>query len=170
MLDRVIHLVTEFAYLFRIFTVIRDYERAVVLRAGKYHRTLGPGAHWVLPLAVDEVICETVTPRTTNLPKQTLETSDGVQVTLSWIVRWRVVDIRKFLLESPEHSEIMLDSTLGAVSEVVGKYTYDELHRGRVRKVLLRRVRDNASVWGIRVQSIQLQDRARSQLLRWISA
>ena len=43
MLDRVINFIAEFGGLFKPFEVIDAYQQGVVLRWGKYHRTLEPG-------------------------------------------------------------------------------------------------------------------------------
>lgn len=169
MLDKLIQLLTEFAYLLRIVTVLHEYERGVVLRLGKFHRTLAPGWHWLIPLRVEEVLTEYVTPRTTNLPVQTLTTADNVQVSVAALVTWEVSDIRKLLLEAAEHQEAMLDTSLGVVATSVMAVRWADLSSEEFARTLRSDVKKRARRYGIKVLDVQLTDLMRTRTVRLLT-
>jgi regulator of protease activity HflC (stomatin/prohibitin superfamily) len=169
-IDKLVQLVTDFAYLFRFIAIVRDYEGAVVLRLGRYKRTLEPGWYFVAPFKVDEVLTTVVTPSTTNLPAQTVTTADDVQVSVAAIVTWEVSNVRKLLLESAEHQEAMLDTSLGLVARSVMAVTWRDLGTEEFRRTLRRDVKTKAKRWGIRVLDVQLTDIARTRTFRLLSS
>ena len=63
--------------LFQFWTIVDQYERGVVLRLGKYLRTIEPGFHWLLPLGIDRAILHEVILTTRQLDEQSLTTYDG---------------------------------------------------------------------------------------------
>lgn len=169
MFDRIFQIVSEFAHLFRVIAVCHPYERAVVLRMGRYHRTLDPGWHWVIPLRVEEVLYDTVTPRTTNLPFQTVTTADDAQVSTSAIVTWEVFDIRIFMLEAAEHQEAMLDTSLGLLARCIMTASWPELKSDAFHGVLVEGITRKAERWGIRVLDVQLSDLVKTRTFRLLS-
>lgn len=169
MLDKLVQLVTEFAYLFRVFAVVHPYQRAVVLRLGKMSRVLKPGTHWLLPFRLEETLYETVTPRTTNLPVQTVTTTDDVQVSIAAIVTWEVSDIAKLLLESAEHSEAMLDTSTGVLATSVMAVRWQDLSSDEFARTLRSDIKRKARKWGIRVIDVQLTDLAKTRTLRLLT-
>lgn len=169
MLDRLVQLVVDFAYLFRFVAIVHPYERAVVLRLGSFKRVLQPGWHWVAPLKIDETLYEVVTPRTTNLPVQTVTTADDVQVSVSAIVTWEISDVRKLVLEAAEHQEAMLDTSLGLVANAIMAVCWRDLGTDEFRRTLKRDVKQKARKWGIKVLDVQLTDIARTRTFRLLS-
>jgi regulator of protease activity HflC (stomatin/prohibitin superfamily) len=164
--DRLIQLVAEFAYLFRVWAIVHPYERVVVLRLGHFSRVLGPGRHWVWPLRIEETLSETVTPRTTNLPVQTVTTSDGVQVSVAALVTWEVSDVAKLLLESADHQEAMLDTAMGVVAQGCMSVLWSDLQGPEFARTLRSDIKRKARKWGIRVTDVQLTDLAKTRTYR----
>jgi regulator of protease activity HflC (stomatin/prohibitin superfamily) len=165
-LDKALQFFIEFAYIFRVATVVHAYEEAVVLRLGKFHRTLEPGWHWVIPLRVEEVISTTVTCHTTNLPTQTLETSDNVQVSVAALVTWEVSDVRKFLLEAAEHQEAVFDAATGTLATLVMSLPWKDLRGTEFSRTLKTDVKKRARRYGVRITDVQLTDLARTKTIR----
>jgi len=166
MLDKLIQLVADFAQLFFVWTIVHPYQRAVVLRLGRFSRVLGPGWHWVAPLRIEEALHETVTPRTTNLPTQTITTSDGVQISIAALVTWQVSDVRKLLLESAEHQEAMLDTAAGVLASSVMAVRWDDLASNEFARTLRTDIKKKAKKWGILVTDVQLTDLAKTRTVR----
>lgn len=169
MLDKLVQLVVEFAYLFRFVAVVHPYQRAVVLRLGRLSRVLKPGVHWLLPLRIEETLYETVTPRTTNLPVQTVTTADGVQVSIAAIVTWEVRDVAKLLLESADHQEAMLDTATGVLATSVMAVRWADLSSDEFARTLRGDIKRKARKWGIRVIDVQLTDLAKTRTMRLLT-
>jgi regulator of protease activity HflC (stomatin/prohibitin superfamily) len=166
MFDRLIQLVTEFAFLFRFIAIVHPYQKSVVLRLGRKARVLDSGWHWVAPFHIEETLTETVTPRTTNLPIQTVTTADDIQVSVAALVTWEVKDVAKLLLEAAEHQEAMLDTSLGLVASSVMSVTWKDLASEEFVHTLKTDIKRRARKWGIRVLDVQLTDLAKTRTVR----
>ena len=108
MFERLIEWIEQFIDLFRFWQVINAYEEGVVLRLGKYHRNIGPGFHFIIPFNIEEVLRDNVVPTTTRITEQTMTTADLQQVVISVILRWRISDIRKILVEVEDADQVLV--------------------------------------------------------------
>jgi regulator of protease activity HflC (stomatin/prohibitin superfamily) len=167
--DKLVELLVQFIDLFYFVRVIDQYMGGVVLRLGKYHRTLGPGAHMVWPLGIERVLMQHTNPSTTKLDAQSLTTADGVAVVVSAVVTWRVSNVRKVLLECDGHEQVMLDSTTGVLAEHVTGVVWSDLVTEEFRCTITSAVAQRARKWGIKVMKVQLKDVARCRSLRLFS-
>lgn len=169
MFDRLIQFVTDFAYLFRVWTIVHPYEAAVVLRLGLHHRTLGPGWHWVAPLAIEEVIREHVTPVTEAVTAHA-HTADDVQATVTVLVTWSVKDVPRLLLESPEPHAALHEATVGVLASAIQGVLWSDLRNEEFHGILVRDMRKRARKWGIKINDVQVSELVRTRSLRLLSA
>lgn len=152
------------------FTVLEEYERGVVLRLGRFRRTLDPGFHWIIP-KVDVVHSTNVVANTSNLGAQSLVTKDGKSAVVSAIVTWKVSDVRKFLLEVEGAAEAVHDLAYGAIAEWVLAHTWEELCRRDVSGRLTHLVQRRSAEYGIEIVRVQLSDVTQCRSIRlWNAA
>lgn len=168
MLDRLIDLLLQWVSFFVPFTVVDQFEEAVVLRFGRFHRELEPGFHWLIPFEVERVIADNVVPRTLNLGAQSLTTKDGAQIVLGVILTARIHDIRKAILEVENVDAAVQDSCYAEVARVVHEHTWEELQAESINDELLRACRKRAFSYGVEIMRTQLSDLARCKSLRLI--
>jgi regulator of protease activity HflC (stomatin/prohibitin superfamily) len=158
MFDKLWELLAQFLDAFAFMVIIAEYEEAVVLRFGKYNRTLGPGLHVIWPLFVEAVLHDRISPRTYNLDAQSLLTADGKPVVVSAIVTARIQNIRRALLDVESVDDALRDA---AVAEIATAVTRSEL-RQLVEPAFCERLTDavhkRAVKWGIEVMRCQLSD------------
>ena len=166
MLDKLIDLIVSSIRFFQFCTVILQYERAVVLRFGRFHREIGPGFHWIWPFRIEEVLATNVTLETMNVGPQSLTTKDGVSMVISTVVTFTVADVRKFLIEVEAATNVIEDSTYGIVSRLVADRTWAELCRPELADDLSKIVRRLAKRWGVDVMNVQVSDLTRSRSFR----
>ena len=170
MLNRLIDLLLDLIALFYFGTVVAVYERAVVLRLGKFSRELQPGFHWVWPFAIEEVLKVNVVPESNDLPAQALTTADGRNIVASAVVVYRVRDVRKLLLETEDAETVLADASRGTIRQHLCRLTWDEIRQpgSKIDDDLTRAVRSNAFRWGIEVLSVMLSDLSRTAVLRLV--
>jgi regulator of protease activity HflC (stomatin/prohibitin superfamily) len=140
--------------------VIKEWERAPVLRLGRYTGLKGPGLFYIIPF-VDR-IPNIVSTRVQTFPFRTEQTftKDNVPVNVDAIMFFQAVDVEKVIL----NVERFLDATTLAAQttlrEVIGKVSFDELLAEREKVgVEARNIIDmKTEHWGIKVSSVEVKD------------
>jgi hypothetical protein len=140
--------------------VAQQWERAVVLRLGRFVGLRGPGLFWVVPF-VDEVASwvdqRTVT--TSFAAEQTL-TSDTVPVNVDAVLFWMVHDVERAALEVQDYGQAVSWAAQTALRDIIGRTTLTELLRGReqIEAELQRLIDSRSSPWGVSVSSVEMRD------------
>ena len=148
------------------FVVIDQYQEAVVLRFGKFHRVLLPGFRWLIPFGIEREIADTVVPRVIDLKSQSLTTSDGVPVVVSGAVTFSIVDIRKALLTVRTVHQAIADSCCGVIGKMVRSTAWSALTTEEFTHELTKACRVYARRYGLEIDRVQLTDLARMRALR----
>jgi regulator of protease activity HflC (stomatin/prohibitin superfamily) len=140
--------------------IAQQWERAVVLRLGKYVGLQGPGLFWILPF-VDTVSSwidqRTIT--TSFAAEQTL-TSDTVPVNVDAVLFWMVHDAQKAALEVQDYQQAVSWAAQTGLRDIIGRTALTELLRGRERieNELQQLIDERSNPWGITVQSVEMRD------------
>src|SRR5689334_13414153 len=80
------------------FKVLANWERAVILRLGKFNRMTGPGPIFLLPFGIDRAFRVDTRIVTLDVPRQDMMTRDNVPVSVDAIVLFSVTDPRSAIL------------------------------------------------------------------------
>lgn len=150
-----------FAILFFLAVrVARQWQKAVILRMGKFHDLRGPGLFGVIPFV--DTIPYWIDLRTITTPftaEETL-TKDSVPVDVDAVLFWRVVDPKKAALEVEDYQQAMAWSSQTALRDVIGKTDLSEMLRGRekIDKDLCEMIEQRTEVWGIKALSVEIRD------------
>src|SRR5262245_6462644 len=119
--------------LFQSPKVAHQWERAIVLRLGRFHAMQGPGLFWIVPF-IDRVESwidqRTIT--TSFAAEQTL-TSDTVPVNVDAVLFWMVHDPQKAALEVQDYEQAVSWAAQTALRDIIGRTTLTDLLRGRER-------------------------------------
>lgn len=166
MFERLIEWVEYFFDLFRFWKIINPYEAGVVLRLGKYSRTVRPGFNFILPINIETVLTDNVVPTTTAVAEQVLTTADGVQVVISIILRWRIHDIRKILLEVEDADGVLVDCSCGELAKMVRLHPYAAISTDDWHDQTYKAMRKRAFAWGIELQEVQVVNCAKARTIR----
>lgn len=170
MFERLIDLLIEFAQLFQVFVYVDHYDEAVVLRFGKYHRTLKPGAHWVAPFGIEDLIDVNVKPEPMYLDTQSLHTEDEFAINIQVGLVYEVFNPKAFLLDYAESADQVAMLTAGVVAETVHNTKWGTM---RDSNDWLRRVQTRANssirVRGAKITKMVVQDLANGDANRlWV--
>jgi regulator of protease activity HflC (stomatin/prohibitin superfamily) len=140
--------------------VAQQWERAVVLRLGRFVGLRGPGLFWIVPL-MDRVSVwidqRTIT--TSFAAEQTL-TSDTVPVNVDAVLFWLVHDAQKAALEVQDYTQAVSWAAQTALRDIIGRTTLTELLRGRERieTELQHLIDQRSNPWGVTVSSVEMRD------------
>jgi regulator of protease activity HflC (stomatin/prohibitin superfamily) len=120
MLDRLIDVLLQFIDLFKFWEVVAEYRRGVVFRFGRCRDKLwGPGIHWRMPFGIDYIVHVNTTLETRSLPPQSLTTSDGLDITVSAVVSYRVSHPILFTTEAEDINDVIGRVPAVVVSKVI---------------------------------------------------
>jgi regulator of protease activity HflC (stomatin/prohibitin superfamily) len=140
--------------------IAQQWERAVVLRLGRFVGLKGPGLFWIVPF-VDTVPLwidqRTIT--TSFAAEQTL-TSDTVPVNVDAVLFWMVHDAQRAALEVQDYSQAVSWAAQTALRDIIGRTTLTDLLRGRERieSELQHLIDQRSSPWGVTVSSVEMRD------------
>jgi regulator of protease activity HflC (stomatin/prohibitin superfamily) len=140
--------------------IAEQWERAVVLRLGRFVGLRGPGLFWIMPF-VDRVSSwidqRTIT--TTFAAEQTL-TSDTVPVNVDAVLFWMVHDAQKAALEVQDYPQAVSWAAQTALRDIIGRTDLTDLLRGRERieAELQQLIDQRSNPWGVTVSSVEMRD------------
>ncbi len=139
--------------------ILREYERAVKFRLGRFSGIKGPGIFFIIP-GIEKLMKVDLRTITLDVPKQRVVTKDNVSVNVDAVVYMRVVNpsdaimkVEHYIIATSLLAQTMLRDVLGQseLDELLSKR--DELNT-RLQKIL-----DEATdVWGIKVSSVTIRD------------
>jgi regulator of protease activity HflC (stomatin/prohibitin superfamily) len=145
-----------------LFTIkiAHQWEKAVVLRFGKFHSLRGPGLFFIIPVVdgISHLIDHRL--RVTDVTAESALTRDTVPVNVDAIVFWTVWDAQKAVLEVSDYFVAIALSAQTALREAIGRaelgamITERERLGGELRGIL----DEKTSAWGITIHSVEIRD------------
>jgi len=140
--------------------VAKQWEKAVVLRLGRFVGLKGPGLFWIMPLLdsvsawVDQRII------TTGFAAEQTLTSDTVPVNVDAVLFWMVYDAQKAALEVQDYPQAVSWAAQTALRDIIGRTSLHELLRDRekIEELLQKLIDQRTNPWGITVQSVEMRD------------
>ena len=140
--------------------VAKQWERAVVLRLGKYVGLRGPGLFWIVPFA--DSVARWIDQRviTTSFAAEETLTSDTVPVNVDAVLFWLVYDPEKAALEVQEYVQAVSWAAQTALRDIIGRTSLTDLLKGRERieEELQQLIDHRSNPWGVTVQSVEMRD------------
>src|SRR5438093_635903 len=140
--------------------IAQQWERAVILRLGRFVGLRGPGLFWIVPF-VDSVSSwidqRTIT---SNFAAEQTLTSDTVPVSVDAVLFWMVHDAQKAALEVQEYAQAVSWAAQTALRDIIGRTALTDLLRGRekIEQELQQLIDGRSNPWGITVQSVEMRD------------
>lgn len=140
--------------------MLAEWDRAVVLRLGRFHGVKGPGVFFVIPFVDDIARIVDTRLRTSTFHSEAILTSDTVPVAIDAIAYWHVWDTRKAVLEVDSYYNAIVLAIQTALRDVVGIHSLGDTlaERERIAKRLQEVLQEKTMAWGISVTSIEMRD------------
>ncbi|KPL72155.1 peptidase [Leptolinea tardivitalis] len=140
--------------------VSNQWEKAVILRFGKFHGLRGPGVFWIIPI-VDNIV-NWIDQRVMVTPfaaEKTL-TKDTVPVDVDAVLFWMVWDAEKASLEVADYRAAIAWAAQTALREIIGQMDLANILVGRSKMDadLQHIIDERTTPWGISVQSVEIRD------------
>jgi regulator of protease activity HflC (stomatin/prohibitin superfamily) len=140
--------------------LLKEWERGILLRLGRFQRVLGPGINWTFP-GFDRLVA-TVDMRIRSTPFQAEKTltKDTVPVNVDAVLFWVVTDARKAVVEVEHYAATVSWAAQTTLRDVIGHTDLLRMisDREQVDRQLQEIIDAKTSDWGITVQSVEIRD------------
>jgi regulator of protease activity HflC (stomatin/prohibitin superfamily) len=137
-----------------------EWERAVVLRLGRFAGVRGPGLYFLIPAF--EVVYATVDTRrqSTRISAEDTLTADAVSVTMDSIMFWRVSDVKLAATEIADYRNMIAQIAQTSLREVIGSTTLNDIlsNREAMDEKLQAYIMKKSAGWGIGDIAVEIRD------------
>jgi len=140
--------------------IANPWDKAVVLRLGKFQSLRGPGLFFIIPIL--DTIPYWIDTRviSTSFKAEKTLTKDTVPVDVDAVLFWKVFDPQKAALEVADYITAISWASQTALRDVIGKTMLSEMLEGRdkISSVLQKIIDERTEPWGINVNSVEVKD------------
>ena len=149
------------AFVVSFATKVADqWDRAVVLRLGRFHVLRGPGLFFIIPII--DTIPYWIDTRviTSSFTAERTLTKDTVPVNVDAVLFWKVVDAMKAALDVADYRGAINWAAQTALRDVIGKTVLSDMLEGRekIGTELQKIIDERTEPWGINVISVEVKD------------
>ena len=140
-------------------SVVKQYERAVIFRLGRYHGTRGPGLVILIPF-IDRGVVVDIREIVLDEPPQSSITADNAMVAVDYVVYMQVVDSEAAVINIQNYIAAVRNLATTTLRSVIGDITVEELLSKR--EAISERLRLKMSVetprWGVQVNNVEIRE------------
>ena len=140
--------------------IANQWERAIVLRLGRFVAMRGPGLFFIIPIVDTIPYWIDIRVITSTFKAEKTLTKDTVPVDVDAVLFWKVVDPQKAALDVADYQSAISWAAQTALRDVIGKTMLSEMLEGRERisNELRKIIDERTEPWGINVISVEVKD------------
>jgi hypothetical protein len=140
--------------------VANQWNRAIVLRLGKFHSLKGPGIFFIIPIIDYIPYWIDIRVISTSFKAEKTLTKDTVPVDVDAVLFWKVVDPKKAALDVADYYSAISWASQTALRDVIGKTMLADMLEGRdkISSLLQTIIDERTEPWGINVISVEVKD------------
>jgi regulator of protease activity HflC (stomatin/prohibitin superfamily) len=150
-----------FAYIAASGIKVADqWNKAVVLRLGKFRSLEGPGLFLIIPLVESIPYWIDTRVLTSSFKAEKTLTKDTVPVDVDAVLFWKILDPKKAALDVADYQSAINWAAQTALRDVIGKTMLCDMLEGRdkISNVLREIIDERTEPWGINVISVEVKD------------
>ena len=140
--------------------VADQWNKAVVLRLGKFRSLQGPGLFFIIPLIDTIPYWLDIRVLTSSFKAEKTLTKDTVPVDVDAVLFWKIVDPKKAALDVADYKSAISWASQTALRDVIGKTMLSDMLEGRdkISDALQKIIDERTEPWGINVISVEVKD------------
>ena len=140
--------------------VANQWERAVVLRLGRFKGIHGPGVFWIIPFVDRIALWADLRVRTTTFAAEKTLTADTVPVDVDAVLFWHIQSAEEAVLAVEDYRKAVAWAAQTALRDIIGKTHLADMLTGReaIDDDLKRLIDARTHDWGIIVRSVEIRD------------
>ena len=139
-------------------SVVKQYERAVIFRLGRYVGTRGAGLVFLVPF-VDRGVKIDMREVVLDEPAQSSITKDNALVDIDFVVYMRVVDAEAAVINVQNYLRAVRNLSTTTLRSVIGDITVEQVlsERETINKRLQAKMAEEVVRWGVDVKAIEIR-------------
>ncbi len=151
-------IVLAFIILAAMIRILREYERAVIFRLGRYVGVKGPGLILLIPF-IDKMVKVSLRTVVLDVPPQDIITKDNVSVKVNAVVYFRVLYPEKAVIEVENYLYATEQIAQTTLRSILGEADLDELlsSREKLNRKLQQIIDEQTDPWGIKVSAVEIK-------------
>jgi regulator of protease activity HflC (stomatin/prohibitin superfamily) len=144
----------------RAIRVASAWDRAIVLRLGKFRALKGPGLFGIIPIIDTIPYWIDIRVITSSFKAEQTLTKDTVPVDVDAVLFWQVIDPQKAALAVADYNSAINWAAQTALRDVIGKTMLADLLEGRdkISRDLRSIIDTRTEPWGVKVDSVEVRD------------
>ncbi len=143
---------------FYSFTILREYERAVVFFLGRYRKIKGPGVIVIIPFFETMIKMDTRTV-VMDVPSQDVISRDNVSVKVNAVVYFRVIHPDKAVIQVADYQQATSQLAQTTLRSVLGHHELDDIltERDKLNNGIQEILDEQTDAWGIKVSNVEIK-------------
>lgn len=144
---------------FRPLRIVRDYERLVVFRLGRFVGERGPGLVWLWPI-LDQAVRANLREDFLEIPSQTCITQDNAPIDIDFLIYWKVVDPGLSVLKVRDFAGASQGIATTTLRAVIGDIPLDDVlaKREQINQILRTKLDEVTERWGVKVTGVEIRE------------
>jgi regulator of protease activity HflC (stomatin/prohibitin superfamily) len=137
-----------------------EWERAVVLRLGRFAGVRGPGLYFLIPAFEAVYVVVDTRRQSTRISAEDTLTADAVSVTMDSIMFWRVSDVKRAATELTDYRSMIAQIAQTSLREVISATTLNDIlsNREAMDAKLQAYIMKKSAGWGIGDIAVEIRD------------
>ncbi|MBI3953075.1 MAG: paraslipin, partial [Chloroflexi bacterium] len=139
--------------------IVRQYERMVVFRLGRFHRLGSPGLILLIPI-VDQGVRMDLREVFVEVPSQTCITKDNAPIAIDFLIYWKVFDAERSVVQVMNFAGAAQGIATTTLRAVVGDISLDDVlaKREQINQVLRAKLDEVTERWGVKVTTVEIRE------------
>ena len=146
--------------IFSFIYIIKQFERSIILRLGKYHKQIGPGINYRIPF-IDNVLVIDIRERVREFKAERMLTKDNVPVTIDAILRYKIIEgkTNDTILNVENFNEMIKQVSQTTLRNNIGSSLFQDIlsKREEINQHIRAIISNEASSWGIEVTGVEIR-------------
>ena len=147
--------------------IVREYNRLVVFRLGRFLSVKGPGLIFLIPI-VDKAVLVDLRELYLEIPRQDSITKDNAPVALDFIMFYKVVDAAMSVVQVGNFAGAALNIASTTLRAVIGDIPLDDVlsKRDEINQILRAKLDEVTERWGVKVTNVEIREIAPPPLVQ----
>jgi regulator of protease activity HflC (stomatin/prohibitin superfamily) len=139
--------------------ILKEYERGVVFRLGRYVGVRGPGLILLIP-ALEQMTTVSLRTVATEIPAQDVVTKDNVTIRVTAVVYSKVVDPQKAIIEVEHYGYALTQLAQTALRATIGQHILDEVlgEQTKLQEALGLHLASQTTKWGVKIDHVEMKN------------